>query len=82
MPDTARDRNRFIVDLNILNTHNAAGCGACGGKFNLGETVVVACGGWKGGGSRLVHEREAVYDAKCDTYYEREFFTTFQASRE
>lgn len=82
MSDTSKERNSFIVDLNILNTHNAAGCGACGGKFNLGETVVVACGGWKGGGSKLIHEKEAVYDSKCDTYYEREFFNAFQTGRE
>ncbi len=82
MSDTGRERNRFIVDLNILNTHNASGCGACGGKFNLGETVVVACGAWKGGGSRLVHEKEAVYDSRCDTYYEREFFNAYRAGQQ
>jgi hypothetical protein len=49
MPDTGKERNKFIVDLNILNSHNATGCGACGGKFNLGETVVMAYGGWQGG---------------------------------
>ena len=78
MPDTGKEKNKFIVDLNILNSYNATGCGACGGKFNLGEMVVVACGGWQDGGSRLIHEKEAVYDSKCDTYYERQFYNTFQ----
>ena len=77
MPDTGKKRNKFIVDLNILNSHNATGCGACGGKFNLGETVVVACGGWQGGGSRILHEKEAIYDSKCDAYYERQFYKDF-----
>ncbi|MBI9089388.1 MAG: hypothetical protein JEZ12_09230 [Desulfobacterium sp.] len=79
MPDAGKEKNKFIVDLNILNTHNATGCGVCGGKFNLGEMVVVACGGWQGGGSRIIHEKEAVYDSTCATYYERGFYNAFRA---
>ncbi len=32
--------NKYIVDLNILNTYSAKGCEACNQKFNLGDTVV------------------------------------------
>lgn len=81
MSNTGKERHKFIVDLNILNSYNATGCGAYGGKFNLGETVVVACGGWENGGSRLIHEKEAVYDATCDTYYERQFYSAFNQDK-
>ena len=58
MADNQRQhKTKFIMDLEMLNTHNAEGCAACGRKFNLGDTVVVACGGWEGG-PKLVHERE------------------------
>jgi len=66
------DKSRFkmMIDLQKLNELNAAGCAACGGKFTLGETVVLACGAWEGG-ARYIHENEAVFDEKTSTYVER-----------
>jgi len=63
-------RNKFILDLELLNTHNSKGCMACGQKFSLGETVVLACGPWDEG-PQLIHENEAVFDKKSLTYVER-----------
>jgi hypothetical protein len=63
-------RHKFIIDLEKLNSLNEEGCPACGRKFNLGETAVLACGDWEGG-PKLIHENEAVYDQKSATYYER-----------
>jgi hypothetical protein len=60
----------FIIDLEKLNNLNAEGCAACGRKFNLGETVVKACGAWKGP-PKLIHENEAVWDVNAATYFER-----------
>ena len=65
--------NKVIVDLNLLNTLNESGCVACGKKFSLGDTVVCACGFWEGG-SRFIHEREAIYDIASSSYYERSCF--------
>jgi len=66
------DKSRFkmMIDLQKLNELNAEGCPACGGKFTLGETVVLACGAWEGG-ARYIHENEAVFDEKTSTYVER-----------
>jgi hypothetical protein len=61
---------KFMVDLVKLNELNAEGCAACGRKFSLGETVVVACGAWEGG-PKPIHENEAVFDRKTATYVER-----------
>lgn len=65
---------KYIVDLNILNTHNEKGCESCNRKFNLGDTVVLACGGWADGCAKLIHEKEAVFDTKTHTYYERTYY--------
>ena len=65
---------KYIVDLNILNIYNAKGCEACHRKFNLGDTVVLACGPCTDNCSRLIHEREAVFDPKIGTYFERKYF--------
>ena len=59
-----------IVDLQKLNTLNAEGCAGCGRKFELGETIVLACGAWEGP-PKFVHEKEAVFDPKSATYVER-----------
>lgn len=64
----------FIVDLNLLNTYNDKGCEACNRKFNLGETVVLAVGSWQDGYAKLIHEKEAVFDKKTRTYYEKMFY--------
>jgi hypothetical protein len=70
MSDTGKKRKTFMIDLETLNRLNAEGCPACGKKFSLGDTVVVACGAWEGG-SKVVHENEAVYDGGSGSYVER-----------
>ena len=62
--------NTFIIDLEKLNTLNSQGCPACGHKFNLGDTAVWACGAWEGG-AKVIHEQEAVFDRKTNSYIER-----------
>ena len=66
------DRSQFklMLTLEKLNELNAEGCAACGRKFTLGETVVLACGAWEGG-AKYIHENEAVFDPKTSTYVER-----------
>lgn len=70
MKQSEKKRPVFIIDLERLNTLNAEGCAACGRKFNLGETVVKACGAWEGP-PKFIHENEAVWDAASRTFYER-----------
>lgn len=60
---------KMMIDLESLNTLNAEGCPACGRKFELGDTVVLACGAWEGP-PKYVHEKEAVFDAKSNGYVE------------
>ena len=60
----------FIIDLEKLNTLNAEGCAACGHKFNLGDTVVKACGAWEGP-PKFIHESEAVWDKATAGFIER-----------
>ncbi|MBW1776679.1 MAG: hypothetical protein JRI76_07210 [Deltaproteobacteria bacterium] len=61
---------KMMLDLEMVNTLNAEGCPACGKKFSLGDTVVLACGAWEGR-PKYIHENEAVYDTKTRTYVER-----------
>jgi hypothetical protein len=70
MTTSIRDRQKTIIDLEKLNTLNAAGCAACGRKFNLGDPVVLACGAWEGG-PKYIHENEAVFDTRSASYVER-----------
>ena len=65
-----RKSRKVLMDLQKVNEHNAEGCLACGRKFNLGDTAVVACGGW-GDQPKLIHENEAVYDTATSSYVER-----------
>lgn len=74
MEDNFNPGMKYIVDLNILNTHNKRGCESCNQKFNLGDTVVMACGNWANGCARLIHENEAVFDKKTQTYFERRYY--------
>jgi hypothetical protein len=75
MKDPARRKLTFLIDLEKLNRLNAEGCPACGQKFTLGETVVMACGAWEGG-PRLIHESEAVWDAPSSGYFERKCYAS------
>lgn len=65
--------NTTIVDLEKLNTLNSEGCASCGRKFELGESIVLACGAWDGP-PKYVHEKEAVYDAETAGFVERRCF--------
>lgn len=69
-----RTDTKYIVNLDILNSYNAKGCESCNRKFNLGDTVVMAIGGWTDNCAKLIHESEAVFDPKTKTYYDRVFY--------
>lgn len=66
----SQNRHKIILNLAKLNELNAEGCAACGRKFELGETVVMACGTWDGG-PKFIHENEAVFDAQAGGFIER-----------
>lgn len=68
---------KAIIDLEKLNTLNAEGCPACGKKFSLGETAVLACGDW-GDTPKWVHEKEAIFDRRTAAYVER---SCYQAAK-
>ena len=70
MSTSVKNRLKTIIDLEKLNSLNDEGCPACGGKFTLGEPVVLACGAWEGE-PKLIHENEAIYDEATATYFER-----------
>jgi hypothetical protein len=67
---TRLKKNTFLIDLEKLNTLNEEGCPACGRKFTLGEIAVMAIGSWEGG-AKVIHENEAVWDAKAASFIER-----------
>jgi hypothetical protein len=62
-------RQKIMIDLEKLNRLNSEGCPACKREFTLGETVVLACGPWRG--AKYIHEAEAVFDKTTSAYYER-----------
>ena len=66
-----------IVDLAMMNTLTE-GCPGCGRRFNLGDSVVMACGAWEGG-PKYIHENEAVFDPKTSGYMERRCFEASKA---
>jgi hypothetical protein len=70
-----RGHLKTIIDREKLMTLKR--CHACGHLFNLGDPVVLACGAWDGP-PRLIHEEEAVYDARSDIYIERKCYTARQ----
>lgn len=55
---------KILLDLTKLNELNSQGYA---GKFALGETVVLACGGW-GDEPRYLSEKEAIYDKQTNSY--------------
>jgi hypothetical protein len=65
-------RSKTLIDLEKLNTLNPEGCPACRRKFALGEAVVLACGNWQG--KRYIHEDEATFDKKTNSYYELRYY--------
>jgi hypothetical protein len=76
--DMSACRTKIIMDLESLNATNDQGCAACGRKFSLGETAVLACGAW-GSGPRYIHENEAVRDTETSQYFERGYFSSLKA---
>ena len=68
-----KHKQTFIIDLEKMNTLNREGCFACGQKFNLGDTVVMACGSWDGP-PKVIHASEAVFDHRTKTYVERKCY--------
>ena len=66
MPIDLHKPTKAIVDREMLMQWKT--CGACDRKFNLGEPVVLACGGWEG--ARWIHEEEAEFDRRCGMYVE------------
>jgi len=56
-----KSKFKMMLDVGKVNELNEEGCAACGRKFTLGETVVLACGAWEGG-MKYIHEEEAVFD--------------------
>ena len=70
MENSTVSKHKFMIDLQKLNELNAEGCPACGKKFTLGETAVVACGAWEGG-TKAIHENEAIWDDTQGVYVER-----------
>ena len=79
MNDINACKTKIIMDLEALNATNAQGCVACGKKFSLGDTAVLACGAW-GSGPRYIHENEAVHDAKTSQYFERGYYMSVKAN--
>lgn len=71
----------YIMNLEMVNTYNAKGCEACNRKFNLGDRVVMAVGGWSDNYAKLIHEDEAVFDQKTKTYYDRTFFHAMKSKK-
>lgn len=65
---------KYIMDLEMLNIYNAKGCAACNQKFTLGDTVVLAIGGWPDNCAKLIHEKDAVFDKKTNSYYDKTYF--------
>ena len=78
MIETFKKNATYIVDLGILNTYNEKGCESCNRKFNLGDTVVLACGGWGDGCAKLIHEKEAVFDKNTNSYFERRYYNALK----
>jgi hypothetical protein len=72
METKSRSKTKILIDLEKLNMLNAEGCPACGRKFALGEAAVLACGNWEG--ERYMHEDEAVFEKKTNSYYERRYY--------
>jgi len=78
MKDPQRKKHTLLIDLEKLNTLNAEGCPACGQKFSLGETAVLAGGLWEGA-PRIIHENDAVWDPKTASFVERKYYFSRQS---
>lgn len=74
MEQELRADKTYIMDLAMVNLYNAKGCESCNKKFNLGDRVVIAVGGWNDNCAKLIHKDEAVFDPKTKTYFDRTYF--------
>lgn len=63
-------QQKVIIDLEKINGSLSEGCPACGRKFSLGNTAVLAIGSWEGG-PKYIHENEAVFDSATSQYIEK-----------
>ncbi len=70
-------QQKIIIDLEKISGSLSAGCAACGRKFSLGETAVLACGSWEGG-PRYIHENEAVFERKTSRYLEQRCYDSLR----
>jgi len=75
MTDNIQQPIKKIVDRELLMRLKS--CEACKSSFNLGEPVVLACGAWEGP-AKWIHEEDAVFDPKSNTYVERKCFKARQ----
>lgn len=73
MTAQTREGSKILLDLEKVNSLNSEGCAACGRKFSLGEMAVLACGAWNGG-PKYIHENEAVFDRKTNTFIEKKCY--------
>ena len=71
--------NKMVMDLEKMGKLNAEGCPACGRKFEMGETVVAACGAWEGG-PKYIHETEAVWNDENKQYVEKKCYQADRAT--
>ena len=69
MKQNRQNPKKVIMDLNQLNLLNTEGCPACGEKISLGEMAVPSLGKWNG--LKLVHEKDAVFNNKTNTYVDK-----------
>ncbi len=60
---------KVIVDLSFMNSPDTGKCPACKRPFSLGETAVLAIGGWEG--QRFIHENEATFDPDIRCYKQK-----------
>lgn len=66
-------KQKVIIDLEKMNSSLSKGCAACGKKFSLGETAVLAFGPWDNG-PKYIHENEAVFDHRTSQYFEKKSY--------
>lgn len=71
MQTEERYKLKTIIDREKLMNHKT--CWSCGHPFNLGDSVVLACGPWDGP-PKWIHENETVFDKETSSYIERKCF--------
>lgn len=65
-----KERLKTIMSREEMNT--TPQCPACGRNFTMGEPVVKARGDWDG--QKLIHEHDALFDERTNTYIEKNYF--------